>query len=258
MSDAGRTVLLLLDRPEAAPAQRAAAMLLARLLGGLRLQALAVRVPAVASIMPTEEVLTTERQAAWDTAEQARLAALREVCATPPGIALRVEEGDPATLVAAQGRHGAYLVIARPAQNDTASSHAICHAALFATGRPVLVVPATFSGSFGQNIAIAFKTDGRAEKAVLAALPLLREAKRVRVFGEAALPATLMEHAIAATPCAMPPGDFGVAVLTAMARDGDDLLVMGAYTHSAWREALLGGVTRHVLNSALVPVLMQH
>jgi nucleotide-binding universal stress UspA family protein len=43
-----------------------------------------------------------------------------------------------------------------------------------------------------------------------------------------------------------------------MARDGDDLLVMGAYTHSTWREALLGGMTRHVLDNASVPVLMRH
>ncbi len=265
MSGARQTALILLDRPGAAPAELAAALRLAGLLGGAVLEALAVRVPAVANIMLTEEVLTTERRAAWDAAEQARLAALRDACTTVPGVDLRVEEGDPAELVAAQGRSADYLVIARPEEGDTAASRAIGHAALFASGRPVLVVPPALAGTFGRNIAIAFKADGRAEKAILAALPLLRRANRIRVFGEEALPVilmehgiALMEHGIAATPCVLPAGNFGAAVLAAMARDGDDLLVMGAYTHSTWREALLGGMTRHVLDNASVPVLMRH
>ena len=39
---------------------------------------------------------------------------------------------------------------------------------------------------------------------------------------------------------------------------GADLLVMGAYAHGEWREALLGGVTRYVLDHAGLPVLMRH
>jgi nucleotide-binding universal stress UspA family protein len=258
MSGADRTVLVLLDRPAAAPAQLAAATWLTRLLGGARLAALAVRVPAVASIMPTEDVLTAERQTAWDAAEQARLAALRQACATAPAIDLRVADGSLAERIATEGRHGDYLVVARPERGDSAGSGAICHAALFATGRPVLVVPAAFSAAFGRRIAVAFRADGRAEQAVLAALPLLRRAERIDLFGEAAMPELLIEQGIAATPCTLPPGDFGTQLLAAMAETGDDLLVMGAYTRSAWREALLGGVTRHVLNEAVVPVLMQH
>jgi len=36
------------------------------------------------------------------------------------------------------------------------------------------------------------------------------------------------------------------------------LIVMGAYTHSRVRQTLLGGVTRHALAHAKVPVLMAH
>jgi len=36
------------------------------------------------------------------------------------------------------------------------------------------------------------------------------------------------------------------------------LIVMGAYTHSRMREAFLGGVTRHLLAHAPVPLLMSH
>ena len=42
-------------------------------------------------------------------------------------------------------------------------------------------------------------------------------------------------------------------------RDMDaDMLVMGAYGHSRFREAILGGATRNMLEQAEVPVLMAH
>ncbi|MEG2034400.1 MAG: universal stress protein, partial [Janthinobacterium sp.] len=37
-----------------------------------------------------------------------------------------------------------------------------------------------------------------------------------------------------------------------------DLLVMGAYGHSRLRETILGGVTRTILQSMTIPVLMAH
>jgi nucleotide-binding universal stress UspA family protein len=39
---------------------------------------------------------------------------------------------------------------------------------------------------------------------------------------------------------------------------GADLLVIGAYGHSRVRELLLGGVTRSILESMTLPVLMSH
>jgi nucleotide-binding universal stress UspA family protein len=39
---------------------------------------------------------------------------------------------------------------------------------------------------------------------------------------------------------------------------GADLLVMGAYGHSRFREAILGGATRNMLEHATVPVFMAH
>ena len=37
-----------------------------------------------------------------------------------------------------------------------------------------------------------------------------------------------------------------------------DLLVMGAYGHSRWRETILGGMTRDILAHMTVPVLIAH
>ena len=44
----------------------------------------------------------------------------------------------------------------------------------------------------------------------------------------------------------------------ARARQNADMLVMGAYGHSRFREAILGGATRDMLEQAEVPVFMAH
>ena len=42
-------------------------------------------------------------------------------------------------------------------------------------------------------------------------------------------------------------------------RDVDaEMLVMGAYGHSRFREAILGGATRYMLESAEVPIFLAH
>jgi nucleotide-binding universal stress UspA family protein len=51
---------------------------------------------------------------------------------------------------------------------------------------------------------------------------------------------------------------LGDVFLREAARFGADLLVMGAYAQSPFRESLTGGVTNHVLSHAELPVLMTH
>jgi nucleotide-binding universal stress UspA family protein len=55
-------------------------------------------------------------------------------------------------------------------------------------------------------------------------------------------------------------GSSGVqsAILAHTTGSGADFLVMGGYGHSRLREFILGGVTRSVLSSMPVPVLMSH
>jgi nucleotide-binding universal stress UspA family protein len=52
--------------------------------------------------------------------------------------------------------------------------------------------------------------------------------------------------------------DVGAGLLAAASAFEADLLGMGAYSHSRLRQMILGGVTRHVLGHAAVPVLMAH
>ena len=52
--------------------------------------------------------------------------------------------------------------------------------------------------------------------------------------------------------------DVQTAILPHAADTGADFIVMGGYGHSRLREFILGGVTRSILKSMTVPVLMSH
>lgn len=160
-----------------------------------------------------------------------------------------------------------YIVLPRPASRDTAADRMQLQAALFDTDRPVLVVPPGPALLFGKRVAIAWRDDKSAVRAVLAALRALSAAQQVHALAGTragtpppALPPILAEHGVPATLHVLPIGDgaFGAALLAAAHGLCADLLVMGAYTHSAWQEAILGGVTRYVLTHADLPVLMRH
>ena len=52
--------------------------------------------------------------------------------------------------------------------------------------------------------------------------------------------------------------EVGDLILSRAADLGADLIVMGGYGHSRLREFILGGVTRTMLESMTIPVLMSH
>jgi nucleotide-binding universal stress UspA family protein len=83
--------------------------------------------------------------------------------------------------------------------------------------------------------------------------------KHVQVTG-ARLSEHLSRHGITVEVKRMSKGDIGVegAILSHVADTGADFVVMGGYGHSRLREFVLGGVTRSILTSMTVPVLMSH
>lgn len=136
--------------------------------------------------------------------------------------------------------------------------------------RPVLLVP--FAGQYADNLdgnaVAAWDGSLEASRALAHGLPLLKRAREVTVaqFDSIELVAQapplaqwLARHGVQAKVHAHE-GDIheGDALLSLAARLQADLIVMGAYGHARMRELLLGGVTRTVLKSATVPVLMSH
>jgi nucleotide-binding universal stress UspA family protein len=140
-------------------------------------------------------------------------------------------------------------------------------------GRPVLIVPryGTFE-SVGEHALIAWNGSREATRAVHDAIPLLKAARHVTVLTvdptdgsaprvpSADIALHLARHGIAAEAAATSSADIAIGdVLLSRAADlGADLIVMGAYGHSRFREMALGGVTHHLLRHMTVPVLMSH
>jgi len=140
--------------------------------------------------------------------------------------------------------------------------------------RPVLVVP--FAGQFREPCKrplIAWDASMSATRAVTGALPLLTQAEQADLVvfnaddqpdahGEqpgADLALYLARHDVKLTVRNQTIElDTGNALLSLAADLNSDMIVMGGYGHSRFREIVLGGVTRTMLASMTVPVLMAH
>jgi nucleotide-binding universal stress UspA family protein len=144
-----------------------------------------------------------------------------------------------------------------------------------ACGRPILVIP--YAGHYdtvGRSVLVGWDASREATRTVADAMPFLTAAETVTVLaidpGEGpdshgAVPGAdislhLARHGVrpaveSTVSAGVPQGD----VLLSRAADlGADLLVIGAYGHSRAREILMGGVTRTILRSMTLPVLMAH
>jgi nucleotide-binding universal stress UspA family protein len=143
-------------------------------------------------------------------------------------------------------------------------------AALFDSGRPLLMAPPVAGKSFGDTVLIHWNASTETARAILMAMPLLRRAKRVMLLtlegnvspGPSAKDALghLAANGIEATEKTVPgrstrPGEVILAEAAAM---GADLLVKGAYTISRLRQMIFGGATSHILSAAEIPVFFAH
>ncbi len=136
---------------------------------------------------------------------------------------------------------------------------------------PVLMVP---QGQERVDLAgpalVAWNGSAEAAHALRMALPMLQEARSsvhlVEVSDDkTSLPATeaalwLSRHGVSADVHDWPAKGrrVSVALLHAAAELGVAFMVMGAYGHSRLRETVLGGVTRELIASSSVPLLLAH
>jgi nucleotide-binding universal stress UspA family protein len=149
----------------------------------------------------------------------------------------------------------------------------IVEAALFDSGRPVLVVPYIQKEPLKlDHVMICWDGSRNAARAAADAMPFLERAKTVDVvivLGEAGksdeIPgADIAEHLarhglkIDVKRIVAAGGDVTSTILSQAADSETDFLVMGGYGHSRLREFILGGVTRGILGSMTVPTLMSH
>jgi nucleotide-binding universal stress UspA family protein len=149
--------------------------------------------------------------------------------------------------------------------------------ALLGGGGPCLMLPRWIKPHvLGKRALVAWKGTPQSARAVHAALPLLKGADIVRLLvvdpragehGEdeqalARLATRLARHGVRVDAPGSAKSDYDDRVGRAIADEaeafGADLMVMGGYGHARLTELFLGGVTRHMIDHARMPVLMAH
>jgi len=236
-----------------------------------------VDIPAVANPVPLGEDVASRSRRAEATSREigkefaTRLRELTERAGVRAVVApLRLQPQDVAGRVADLARtHDLTAVTYDPEIADTRS---IAEAAIFGSGRPVLLFPARVLQSLEPEVvAIAWDGSRAAARALHDAKPWLLHAQQVTVLAvtdEKQLPAEWDDELLAYL------GRIGIEANTAsaelegrtvgealqklaLAHDAT-LLVMGAFGHSRLREFLLGGATRSVMDKPLLPILMSY
>ena len=183
----------------------------------------------------------------------------------------REETGSTGDILPEEARLADLVVLA---QDETARDLGATgiEAVLFGSGRALLLAPKSEPTSVGTTVAIAWDGGRAASRAVAAAMPLLSHADRVLILsgdrpalGRASDPNRLAEslacHGITAVSHGVTAGGqhMSKVLMRSAVELGCDMLVMGAYGHSRFREMVLGGVTRGVLDAPVdLPILMAH
>ena len=177
-------------------------------------------------------------------------------------------EGLIAPVVATQAKLADFAVLPSICEEEEAFWGVVRDAALFQSGRPVLVVPESVKTPIGETVVVAWKDSVEAVRAVSTAEPFLAKAKHVRLVsieegGKDETAAGMADYLTRAgirvelAKLASKGRDVG-EVLLEFAAGKNVLLVMGAYGRWRWREWVFGGATQYVLRHMTIPVLMTH
>lgn len=182
----------------------------------------------------------------------------------------REMDGKESEVVGSYGRIFDLIVMGRSASAVTARWRDTCEAALFETGRPVLLAPFAPPERIGHTVLVAWNGSTESARTIALAMPLLTQAASVEVLsvkgnmvhGPTAdeVAEHLSQHGIPATSRTIgtegrPAGE---AILDEASDIGADLVVKGAFTRNRLRQIVFGGTTQHILEFARVPVLLAH
>lgn len=195
--------------------------------------------------------------------------------------------GDPLEALIMRSRAADLVVMGQPSDDDPdGPSRRFASQLLVGGGCPILFVPGTERvEGCATRVLVAWSATRESTRALRDALPMLQRATVVEVLSLGstnlgsenpldAVAAYLHAHGVSAA-CAVSPVrniSFGERMLTPSVVDASiaelllshaadmeaNLIVMGGYGHSRTYELVLGGVTRTMLESMTVPVLMSH
>ncbi len=169
-----------------------------------------------------------------------------------------------------RGRLFDLIVLGRPIHGATTPTMHTLDAALFETGRPILIAPPQTPTIIGETISIAWNGSTETARTIAFSKPFLEKAKKVVVVSieEATVPGPsgteiaryLSHRGIDATVVdAKANGrNPGQAMLEESMAQGADLMIKGAYTNSRLRQMIFGGATNYILSNNEIPVFISH
>ena len=164
-------------------------------------------------------------------------------------------------------------VVGQAERDKVAPEELIAEAALFDSGRPVVVVPyIQRTGLKLDRVMVCWDAGRNAARAIADAMPFLRRAKAIDVvmiakasgkddeMAGADIAQHLARHGLNVEVQRIFGGETDVAatILSRAANSSADFIVMGGYGHSRLREFILGGATRGILTAMTVPTLLSH
>jgi nucleotide-binding universal stress UspA family protein len=175
--------------------------------------------------------------------------------------------GVPDKLMAIQGPVTDLTVVTRPAAKSNVA-RLFMMAALMHTSRPVLILPPSQVRAPGQRIAIAWNQSPEVMRVISGCMPMLQQAQQVTVLicgaesrlGPKAqqLQGYLKQYGVKSEVMHSRGRAEEKELLAAYKSSKSDLLLMGAYSRTRFREMVFGGMTEHMLTKVRIPVVMQH
>ncbi|SPH25134.1 hypothetical protein DEA8626_04170 [Defluviimonas aquaemixtae] len=180
------------------------------------------------------------------------------------------ESGRQVDVIKRHGRLADMIAVAKP-DRDRNLGHNTLKAALFHSGRPVLMCPPadTPPPSLGAKVSIAWNGSAEAARALAQCASVLRGADAIWILsnGSDAGPGTSAEELVsylelhgikAGIHTFSASRKIGSELLRASEEVGADMMIMGAYSDSHERETVFGGNTQTVVDTAKLPVLLNH
>ena len=175
--------------------------------------------------------------------------------------------GTPDRIMAITGPVSDLIVVSRTASKGKVDRMFML-AALLHSGRPVLIMPPGKTGVPGKRIAIAWNQSPEAARVVSACMPLLQTADEVHIIcagrdnqlgpKSGQLAAYLAHYGIKAARITTQGHDESAELTASFRETGSDLVLMGAYSRTRFRELVFGGMTELMLRKSSLPVVMQH
>jgi nucleotide-binding universal stress UspA family protein len=165
------------------------------------------------------------------------------------------------------------IAILQPSDETLSLMQGVVEDVLFQSGRPVIIVPATWNKPASlETIIVSWDGSAKAARAIGDALPLLKQAGRVEIVSITGDPdstkriegAEIATHlarycrSVSVTTLTSQDGNVGATLSSHATNTRASMIVMGAYAHNRLRQFVLGGVTNTMITDPPVPVLMSY